>query len=111
MACSSHPQQRGQYDCVMRLALALAALLALAATSSRAGAPVLDPAAKASLLASTTIFCTTTIGDDLQEVASIRDRMRRSRMTQEGLDADHSRIEQVWSEVVAKHKKASRPSP
>jgi hypothetical protein len=91
---------------VMRLALTLAAVLTLSAAGARAGEPVLDPAVKAALLASTTIFCTTTLGDELEEVASVRDRMRRSRMTQEGLAADNSHIERVWSEVLVKHQKA-----
>ncbi len=67
---------------------------------------MLDPAVKAALLASTTIFCTTTIGDDLDKVASIRERLRTARMTQEGLAAEHRHIERIWSEVLAKHKKA-----
>lgn len=84
---------------------ALAVTVALVANVAHAE-PALDAGVRDALIASTSIFCTTTLGDELEEVVTIRSRLTRARMTQEGLRAEHERIEALWAAATTKHQVA-----
>ena len=82
-------------------------LLLLVSTASLAS----DKRLSSELLSTSSLFCTTTIADDLQPIVDGQHRLMTAKMSQEGLAAAVATMNAQWRTAATKHKAAIAALP
>lgn len=80
---------------------------ALASTASHAS----DKGLSSELMTTSSLFCTTTIADDLQPIVDRQHRLMTAKMSQEGLAAEVAAMKAQWRATSKKHQAAIAALP